>query len=224
MYRNLLLAAMLFIAGTCLSAQPSSGTINGHEFVDLGLSVKWATCNIGASQPGEYGDYFAWGEDSKEHKVVSNPSASLKFYEFSWRTYIYYFDNTSAFEMDGLILDGNKLVPKSDVATIIWGDKWRMPTNSEFGELVNDCNWAWTKRNGHCGYEITSKINGNKIFLPAAGAVDGTMHEKYETLGFYWTSELDYHDVAKALKFDNANRGWTSLFRYRGLPVRVVTK
>ncbi len=138
-----------------------SGTISDHDYVDLGLSVKWATCNVGASSFTVYGDYFAWGETEPKE-------------DYSWKTYMwcnggyktinkyrYGFDNETVLES----LD--------DAATVNWGEKWRMPTIAELQELENNCTWEWKIINGVNGYKITAK-NNNWIFLPAAGYRDGT--------------------------------------------------
>lgn len=107
----------------------TSGMENGHEWVDLGLSVKWATCNVGAIQPEEFGDYFAWGE--VETKAIYN-----------WDTYKYYDD----FNLTKYTSNDSKTVldPEDDAATVNWGGAWRMPTKAEQDELRNNCTWDWT--------------------------------------------------------------------------------
>ena len=120
-------------------------TKDGHEYVDLGLSVKWATCNVGANKPEDYGDYFAWGETS--------PKA-----EYTWENCITYGEQMSD-------ISGNA---QYDAATANWGGSWRLPTKAELEELNNKCTWKWTTQNGVNGYKVTGP-NGNSIFLPAAG-------------------------------------------------------
>ena len=135
-----------------------------HESVDLGLSVKWATCNVGAKAPGESGDYFAWGETATKSS--------------------YNYDQCDTWGKNiGDIKGTNR-----DVAHVKWGGNWRMPTKAEFDELRSKCTWVWTAQNGKNGYKVTSKINGNSIFLPAAGYRRG-----YKLLcgglhGRYWSS------------------------------------
>ena len=137
-----------------------------HEYVDLGLpsGTKWATCNIGASSPEDYGDYFAWGEISTKSNYTSS---TYTFTELP-----------------------NILPLTNDVANVLWGSGWHIPTNEEQDELLNTdyCIWTWTTLNGVNGYEITSKINGNSIFLPAAGSHGelGLWEVGYE--GNYWSS------------------------------------
>ena len=130
-------------------------------YVDLGLSVKWATCNVGATTPEGYGDYFAWGETSPKN-------------DYSWSTYKYckgsettltkYNTNSS----NGTVDNKTTLDLSDDAARANWGGKWRMPTQAEQEELINNCTWTKTTQNGVNGYKVTSKTNGNSIFLPAA--------------------------------------------------------
>ena len=146
-----------------------TGTINGHEYVDLGLpsGLKWATCNVGASKPEEYGNYYAWGETEVKEKYTSR-NCKIKRKEIK-------------------DIGGNS---QYDVARKEWGSTWRMPTVAEFDELCdkNNCTWTWTTQNGIKGYKVTGKKNGNSIFLPAAGWRDGTSLNAQETDGYYWFS------------------------------------
>ncbi len=151
--------------------QPATGTIGGHEYVDLGLSVKWAACNVGASSPLEYGDYFAWGETSPKS-------------EYTGKNII------ARFGPDDI--SGN---PRYDAARANWGGSWRMPTRDEMQELVEECTWTWTTQDGHVGYKVTSKINGNSIFLPAAGLRSGSSLKDESEEGSYWCSSRDKDDV-----------------------------
>ena len=153
-----------------LSAKPkpqpqNKGIINGHEYVDLGLSVKWATCNVGASKPEEYGSHYAWGETSTKSHYSPDNSVTR-----------------------GKILNDISGNPTYDVARKEWGSTWRLPTKAEFDELIRQCIWTWTKQNGINGYKVTSKKNGNSIFLPAAGCRDGTSLRYQGAGGYYWSS------------------------------------
>ena len=145
----------------------SKGTINGHSYVDLGLSVKWATCNVGASKPEGYGNHYAWGEISTKSNYSSGNSV----------TYGKNFSDIGGY-------------PTYDVACNEWGSSWRLPTKAEFDELCNEnnCTWTWTTQNGVEGYKVTSKKNGNSIFLPAAGWRSGTSLNYQGTDGYYWSS------------------------------------
>lgn len=159
------------------------GTHNGHNYVDLGLSVKWATCNVGATKPEEYGDYFAWGE--VKPKFIYNYS-TYKYCNGSYNTYTKY--NTKS--NYGRVDDKRSLDAQDDAATINWGGKWRMPTKNEQNELYAKCKWVWTTLNGVNGYKVIGP-NGNSIFLSAAGYVrEGTLNEA-SSFGYYWSSSLD---------------------------------
>ena len=146
-----------------------------YEAVDLGLSVKWASCNVGAESPEDYGGYYAWGETEEKS-------------EYSWNTYKY----GQNLEMPAkYCTTDNKrtLEPGDDVATVKWGGTWRMPTTPEQHELINNCTWTWTAINGVSGYRVTGP-NGNSIFLPAAGYIDGTEVYEESSCGYYWSRAL----------------------------------
>lgn len=148
------------------------------QYVDLGLpsGIKWATCNVGAIKPEEYGDYFAWGE--------IKPKTA-----YSWSTYFDTIDGGSTFTK--YTTAGKTMLDlEDDAARSNWGGEWQMPTNEEWTELRNNCTWTWTTKNGVNGYEVKSKINGNFIFLPAAGYhyLDDLHNAGY--YGYYWSSSL----------------------------------
>ena len=130
------------------------------EAVDLGLSVKWAGCNVGADSPEEYGDYFAWGETTTKS-------------DYSSSTSITYGLSISELESRGIIGADSQLAPAYDAATVNWGDDWRMPTLGEIKELIDRCTWEWTSVNGVSGQKVTGP-KGNSIFLPAVGFRLGT--------------------------------------------------
>lgn len=145
---------------------------NGHEWIDLGLSVKWATCNVGANKPEDYGGYYAWGE------------ASTK----SYYNYDNYFDSSYNIYKNGT---QTQISPTSghDTARENWGGTWRMPTKAEYDELCKKCKWMWISKNRHKGYRVTGP-NGNCIFLPAADHRVGTDFSGEGTSGLYWSSTL----------------------------------
>lgn len=193
---------LLFILALLCALYSCKGH-RGHEWVDLGLSVKWATCNVGASSPEEYGDYFAWGDTSPKSEYRSDNCAS---YRKSWSD-----------------IGGNS---SRDAATANWGGNWRLPTKAEFQELIDNCDWTRTTQNGHKGYKVTSKKNGNSIFLPAACYRYGSeLHYDYLfTDGAYWSSEPfesgNYH--ACYLGFCEDGYGMRATFRDHGHSVRPV--
>ena len=156
------------------------------EYVDLGLSVKWATFNVGANKPEDYGDYFAWGETEPKEMYDQN---TYKWYSSVSSKLTKYCTNSSYGNVDNKTV----LEASDDAATANWGGQWRMPTKEERDELYEYCDWEWVERsNGVSGYQITSKINGNSIFLPLAGCKDGDWVNSY--YGFYWTSSLCLDD------------------------------
>ena len=192
---------------------------SGHEAVDLGLSVKWATYNVGASKPEDYGDYFAWGETSPKN-------------DYSWNTYKWcngsYTSLTKYNTESGLGMVDNKtqLDLSDDVAHVNWGGKWRMPTKNECEELVKNCNWIVTAVNGVQGYRVTGP-NGNSIFLPIAGKMHGSSVGTSSFAGEYWSSTLwstNLLDAYIILFFQDIVYDNGVSERPLGLPVRPVTE
>ena len=182
---------------------------NGHEYVDLGLSVKWATCNVGANAPEEYGNYFAWGE-TKPNDCYSYSYCSANGLGISQLQSQGYIDG-----------DGN-LTPKNDAAKANWGGDWRMPTDLEMKELKDNCIWTWTTHNGVNGYKVTSNTNGNSIFLPAAGYRDGWLLYDIGSNGHYWDSR-PLGEYACRLNFSSDNQNMMLCgYCYYGHSVRPV--
>lgn len=197
--------------------EPSDKPVDTMEAVDLGLSVKWATCNVGASKPEEYGDYFAWGETTTKS-------------DYSWETYKWctgtaismtkYCTDTEYGSVDGL----TTLSSSDDVATVKWGKNWRMPTEEEFNELLYECTWTWTKQNGISGSIVTGP-SGKSIFLPATGYCDGTAFHSRISNGYYWSATLgtEYGNSAYNLCFRSDDGYCYDYNRYCGRTVRPVT-
>ena len=188
------------------SSSDHTGTENGHEYVDLGLSVKWATFNVGATKPEEYGDYFAWGETTTKsvygwstYNWCNGTSSTLTKY------------NTS--NIYGTVDQKTKLELSDDAARVNWGGKWRMPTYDEFLELREKCTWKWTTQNGVKGYMITN--NGNSMFLPAAGYRYESSLINAGSLGYYWSSSLEtgipyyawYMELNSIMEEEGSHRG-----------------
>ena len=174
-----------------------TGTCNGHEYVDLGLpsGTKWATCNIGAENPEDCGDYFAWGETATKR-------------EYTRDTYRYSGNPTT-------------LPSSADAAAANWGNGWRMPTKTEFEELLNNCTWQWTTRNGVDGYLVTG-TNGNSIFLPAAGGRYGSETLNVGSYGYCWSSSVYDSNYACYLYFNSDYHYMFDDTRSNGLSVRAV--
>lgn len=153
-----------------------------HLYVDLGLSVQWAMCNVGADDEADYGDYFAWGETQPKDKYI-------------WSTYKYANGSATTLTKYGIVgatgIVDNKynLDPEDDAATANWGYPWRMPTDDEISELINKCTWTRTTKNGVTGFLVKSETNGNTIFLPAGGHM-ATNLQHQGIFGDYWSSTL----------------------------------
>ena len=192
-----------------------AGTEDEHEYVDLGLSVKWATCNVGASSPEEYGDYYAWGET--ETKSIYNWST----YQWGSSSSVIKYCTNSKF---GPVDDKKGLEPSDDVAQVKWGGNWRMPTRDEQDELREKCTWTWTTQDGTNGYTVTSKKNGNSIFLPAAGYRYDSSLNSAGSHGYYWSSSICTRqpDVAYSIREYKTYVDWDYYNRYIGYSVRPV--
>jgi hypothetical protein len=180
------------------------------EYVDLGLSVKWATFNVGATSPEDYGDYFAWGETEPKET-------------YSWATYKWC-DGTSTNMTKYNATDGKTILePTDDAAQVHRGGKWRMPTKAECQELIDSCTWEWTTSNNINGYRVTGP-NGNSIFLPAGGVRIGNASYAIGEFGYYWSSSLMIDSISEAhsIVFTPTSKSCDSDFLYRGRKIRPV--
>ena len=192
--------------------------INGHEYVDLGLSsgLKWAICNVGASSPEDYGGYYAWGEIEEKENYSWN---TYKWCNGSYKTMTkYYIDSDYGIVDNKTVLD-----PDDDVAHVKWGGTWRMPTFEEIEELFNKCTWTWTTQSGVNGHKVTGP-NGNSIFLPAAGCRYRTEAHNRGSSGYYWSSSLygNYSYNAYNFHFSGGYYLCHYGYRYGGRSVRPV--
>ena len=225
------------------------GPAANYEYVDLGLSVKWATCNVGATKPEEYGDYFAWGETEPYYEAgyaQENPQAHWKDGKTSGYTWTNYkfrtsgdlFSNVNFSKYNtsssyGSVDNNTTLDLEDDVAHVQWGGTWRMPTKADWDNLQNKCTWKWygsanTEFNGVAGYKVTSNIEGYTdrfIFLPAAGCRSGTLLYNVGSYGHYWSSSLysDFPYLAWKIYFDSSYVD-ASYYdnRFNGFSVRPV--
>ena len=205
------------------------------NYVELGLSVKWATCNLGATSPEEYGGYYQWAglEDVTSTDIYldySNcPYHSGSDNSTGWTKYIPS-DKSSFWSGTGSPDNKTVLDPKDDVAHVTLGGNWRMPTDSEWTELKNNCTWTWTSDyngTGIAGYIAISKKSGytdKTIFLPAAGLRDGSALGNVGYYGSYWSSSLytNYPSFAFGVRFDSDSVYRIYYDRCRGLSVRPV--
>ncbi len=201
-----------------------NGEITADDWVDLGLpsGLLWASRNIGASQPTADGQYFAWGET--QSKTV-----------YSWATYAYgnsyseltKYCNNEYFGYNGYTDDLTTLQPSDDAATANWGNGARMPTMEEIKELCDNCTSEWVTLNGAKGRKFTG-TNGNSIFIPAAGYLEGNGSNNSGSMGFYWSATLrtdGYPNDAWQLEINQGTAratNSTGYHRYYGFPVRAV--
>ena len=169
---------------------------NGYKCVDLGLSVKWATCNIGANYPEEYGDYFAWGEVKPKTEYTQSNYSNVT----------------------------NEDSPSStDAATTHWGGNWHTPTDAEWAELCEKCTWERTILSGVKGYKVISNINGNSIFLPLGGFREGNSFNETRSSGCYWSSSLySTNPLAYGVLLSDKGIGRRVYNRYYGFSIRPV--
>ena len=196
-----------------------TNTAEKYEAVDLGLSVKWADMNLGATKPEEYGDYYAWGETATKT-------------DYTWESYLLSEGRYNSLQKYNFkdsygVVDGkNTLDDEDDAAYNGLGANWRMPTIDEFRELQEECDWTWTNNNGIKGYLVKSKTTDKSIFLPAAGYKE---NDSDPTLGYfanYWTASLHNVDPSCAwcLVFSSGSIASNSCNRrYYGYSIRPVS-
>ncbi len=197
-----------------------------HEYVDLGLpsGTLWATMNVGANSPEEYGDYFAWGE--------TTPKDVYDWSTYKWcmgsNTTMTKYCTKSNYGYNGFTDGKTELDPEDDAAYVNWGPEWRMPSLEQIQELLDNCTTQWTTRNGVNGRLFTSNINGASLFLPAAGYQrDGDLYYG-GTDGDYWSRTLFFSSPVRAYYlyfysgFYSDTVGWYHYYRCNGSSVRAV--
>lgn len=231
------IAAMMLTVAVCFAAgcrkpdEPNNGgnnnggnvsnNLNGHDYVDLGLpsGTLWAICNVGATTPEDYGDYYAWGET--EPKTTYN-----------WNTYKYAngdyaqltkYCNKISCGYNGFTDNLTILLSEDNAATANWGVGWRIPTKDEWQELYNNTTVTWTMQNEVNGLLFTAR-NGRSLFLPAAGCHLGEEISEASDYGEYWSSLLytDWPEYAWCFCFDSGDTGMDYYVRYCGRTVRPV--
>lgn len=186
---------------------------------DSGKPLYWATRNVGAEFPEEYGGYYAWGETEEKE-------------DYSWKTYKWCkgtHTSMTKYCLDssyGTVDNKKNLEPEDDVAHVIWGKNWRMPTQSEYQKLLEKCIWVWSELNGVKGYTVKAN-NGCEIFLPAAGRYDGVNSYNCGSGGYYWCNTLysSRSFYAYYLLFSDGYKNWDSwIGRNVGYSIRSVTE
>ena len=218
---NYMLGPHATVTATGKTYPDFSPTSDDHEWVDLGLpsGTLWATCNIGATTPEGYGDFFAWGETSSKEV-------------YNWKTYKWCNGNYDMltkycvhiyYGYDGFTDGKTELDPEDDAAYVNWGPSWRMPTFEQIEELFNNCSWQWTQRNGVYG-QLGTGQNGNTIFLPATGGHWEESLYYAGSRGYYWSRTLSPYDSYNAyrLYFNSGGVYWYYSGRYYGFTVRAV--
>ena len=206
--------------------------INGRQKVQLWEGGPyWATTNIGAEKPEDYGYYFWWG-DTVGYKRVNDrwvaSDGSKSDFSFDDETTPTLGKSISDLQNQGWIIDKNGvnvLTPKYDAARAHWGGDWRMPTKQEWHALSNKCEWTWTTRNGVNGYVVRGKgsYSSAEIFLPSAGYGVGTSLSHAGSYGCYCSSvpnSANYY--AWYLYFDSGRHGTYNYYRSRGRSVRPL--
>ena len=229
------IADVTLLVDRILGREPQ--TPDPHESVDLDLpsGTLWATCNVGADNPEESGDYFAWGETvpylqedtSNTHNY--NTTGSYQRISYNWSTYKWCDGTTSKsltkycmsanYGSNGFTDNLNELEPEDDAATANWGSRWQTPSLEQFEELIDSNNTTieYTEQNGVSGYEITSITNGNSIFLPDAEGTPGISG------AFYWSRSISGNGPnASYLKKDSGTLVTSALYRHVGYPIRPV--
>ncbi len=231
-------------------APDSQREINGHEYVELGDGLKWATCNVGASRPEESGDYYSWGEVSVKNDYRWETYKWMAEGKREWNSIVKYTikdgmtegawyrrSSTDSTDFEFVGDELSILSREDDAASVNWGGSWRTPTAQEWSRLIKNSKyrWRWTVVNGVPGFKITSRVRGyvgNSIFLPAAGGFDGSRPSAKEVGGYYWSSSLSYEnsDGAYDLGFIKNPKTREKIvdlgpdFRFYGLTVRAVSE
>lgn len=214
--------------------KPETGS---HEAVDLGLSVKWAKCNVGANTPIEYGDYFAWGEttpktryDKSTYKYYSSAiwidPDGLPINDPGYTKYVKQ-ENAISYGYHDTFDNKTQLDKEDDAAYMNWGGKWRMPTGKEFQELINNCTWSYVTISDVNAYKVTGP-SGNYIYLPLADWQYYSFEtpEKMCRSGYYWSSTLNSKDSYKvdAIRIEEYTLYLVNYERIIGCSVRPVTE
>lgn len=214
--RKIFITIACFLLSFTLSAQEPL-MHNGYEYVDMGLSVMWATCNLGATKSTGYGRYFAWAETT----VKGNYDwSSLKYCSDSDGEKFTKYVNDPAM---GTVDDKMRLEESDDAARVLWGGEWRIPTQDEVQELIDSCKWQWVTNDGYMGYTVTA-TNGHTIYLPASGYMEDSFQMDRNLTGAYSTSDADPDPCSYVfcLNIDREDHSIHSFLRSNGFTIRPV--
>jgi len=241
--RDILSALLLLLvcAGTCAVSScskndaeenepaeyKSDGSSNGHMYVDLALpsGTLWATCNVGANRPEEYGSYFAWGETKPKDKYSLETYVFFGGYKSNGRLVLLKYCTDSGY---GSVDGKNELEPEDDAATANWGKKWQTPSKEQLEELIDENNITteWTTLNGVNGLKIISRRNGKSVFLPAAGINESgstSLYVEYK-MGYYMSRMSKKNTEMYVLFADDTPKVDYDTWRWEGHSVRPVRK
>ena len=219
MRRILVIAAALLLMAGCHKEDSDHREPPVVGAVDLGLSVDWAVCNLGADNAWEYGNYYSWGETSPKS-------------DYRWPYYVFWLSgdmgNVKLKKYVNSVtygnIDGRLVLDASDDAARSKGGSWRMPTSNEIQELIDNCTWTWTTLNDVNGYEVRSNKNDGSIFIPAAGDMAGTTLDTEGRRCCIWSSGLFQGNCATAesLVADKGKVEVSNFARCYGLSIRPV--
>ncbi len=225
---------------TGVNGVPSGWTvltaIPAPEAVDLGLpsGVKWASCNLGANAPEEYGDFYAWGETSTKENFDDDEGANPYQWYYDYNDHLEGYrvtkycpsSKSSYWKGTGSVDNIRTLLPEDDVVSLTIGDNWRIPTKSEYDELIANSTITNTTMGGNSGKLFTSNINGNTVFFPAAGTKQSSTLYNRGVCGTYWSSSLDIDDpdMAEFYSFSLGTHVSVGGYRSNGLSIRAVLK
>ena len=187
------------------SEKPSGPTLTAGQVVDLGLSVYWASCNLGAEKPEDYGDLFSWGETKSK----------TSFFQSTYSLFDYQSTNC-------IDIGDNICGTEYDAARALLGEDWRLPSKNELEELLNNCTWEWTQINNINGYRVQGN-NGNSIFIPAAGYNPLGVHISIGQWLGYWSGNSSGENRAKVMMKLGGNPVFSTIERWCGLSIRPVT-
>ncbi len=226
----MLIVAAIIVSGCNKSDEPNngenhgasvSGSIGNHDYVDLGLpsGTLWATCNVGADAPKDYGDYFAWGETGPKEVYAWNTYQFGNYSDGITKYFMRPFENFQGFADDIKVLE-----ECDDAASVLWGGGWHIPTYNQWRELINNCTLDGPHVNGVNDWAFVGP-NGNRLVLPFAGFKEGTTVSGY--YGYYWSSSLYAEhpdDSGSAWLFFNEGNDYSMSFDTRnlGLTIRPV--